>query len=281
MAATPRKKKSSNRGTVSITFGDNAENHVGMQHIRANMRVNANDDEDEARPLTLIDLKRAKKKFIAAHIPEEDCEIHELHRLLDGVDLRDANGGIIVPEEAYLLVVKGGVRCFTDPDELLTESVELKHDKTALMRGKVKNKLARWNVCYADEHQEPDIPNGKGTVYAFDEVPCVQAIREGLPHFFGEKTEGLVAELNWYYDSKKCGIGYHGDTERKIVVCCRVGEEIPMAFQWYLQTQPIGPKFEFTLESGSVYAMSGKAVGTDWKKRKIPTLRHAAGRKYV
>ena len=28
----------------------------------------------------------------------------------------------------------------------------------------------------------------------------------------------LVAEANYYYDLEKCGIGYHGDAERRIVV---------------------------------------------------------------
>jgi hypothetical protein len=31
------------------------------------------------------------------------------------------------------------------------------------------------------------------------------------------------------------------------------------------------------LNHGDIYIMSDKAVGYDWKKRKIPTLRHAAG----
>jgi len=31
------------------------------------------------------------------------------------------------------------------------------------------------------------------------------------------------------------------------------------------------------LHHGDMYVMSEKAVGTDWKQRKIATLRHAAG----
>jgi len=31
------------------------------------------------------------------------------------------------------------------------------------------------------------------------------------------------------------------------------------------------------LHDGDVYAMSEKAVGTDWKKKLVPTLRHATG----
>jgi hypothetical protein len=38
-------------------------------------------------------------------------------------------------------------------------------------------------------------------------------------------------------------------------------------------------KLELTLNDGDMYIMSEKAVGTDWKKRSIASLRHAAGNK--
>jgi len=31
------------------------------------------------------------------------------------------------------------------------------------------------------------------------------------------------------------------------------------------------------LRGGDIYIMSEKAVGTDWKKKNVPTLRHSAG----
>ena len=48
------------------------------------------------------------------------------------------------------------------------EQKKLPLDKKAIFRGKVKNKNARWNLCYSDQEQEPDIENGKGTVIAFE-----------------------------------------------------------------------------------------------------------------
>eukprot|EP00051_Salpingoeca_urceolata_P015969 m.210079 g.210079 ORF g.210079 m.210079 type:complete len:102 (+) comp18553_c0_seq4:359-664(+) len=42
-------------------------------------------------------------------------------------------------------------------------------------------------------------------------------------------------------------------------------------------SKPIGPRVEINLRSGDLYAMSDKAVGHDWLKKSIPTLRHAAG----
>ena len=46
---------------------------------------------------------------------------------------------------------------------------------------------------------------------------------EILPLIIPEKCTNMVAEGNYYYDLKKCGIGFHGDAERKKVVAIRVG----------------------------------------------------------
>lgn len=45
----------------------------------------------------------------------------------------------------------------------------------------------------------------------------------------------------------------------------------------FYQSKPIGPRMEIRLQPGDIYIMSEKAVGHDWKLRKVPTLRHAAG----
>ena len=83
--------------------------------------------------------------------------------------------------------------------------------------------------------------------------------------------------MNYYYDISKCGIGFHGDSERKIVICTRLGATIPMHFQWFYKFKPIGERVIFNANHGDIYIMSEKTVGTDWKKSSIPTLRHAAG----
>ena len=38
-----------------------------------------------------------------------------------------------------------------------------------------------------------------------------------------------------------------------------------------------GERMIFQINGGDMYIMSEKAVGNDWKRRSIPTLRHAAG----
>jgi len=48
-------------------------------------------------------------------------------------------------------------------------------------------------------------------------------------------------------------------------------------FAWFYQTEGICPHKTIYLNHGDLYIMSFKAVGTDWKKRSILTLRHAAG----
>jgi hypothetical protein len=50
-----------------------------------------------------------------------------------------------------------------------------------------------------------------------------------------------------------------------------------MHWQWFYQGKPIGDRIQIPLEAGDMYVMSEKAVGTDWKKKTIPTLRHATG----
>lgn len=118
-------------------------------------------------------------------------------------------------------------------------------------------------------------------VISFDDVPLLDEVRHALPYIFGEKADNLKVEGNYYYDitlRSQCGIGFHGDSERKIVVGVRVGASMTLRYRWYLRSEPISGNIDFILENGDIYAMSSKAVGTDWKKKRtIPTLRHAAG----
>ena len=97
----------------------------------------------------------------------------------------------------------------------------------------------------------------------------------------------------------KCRIGYHGDGERRIAIDLRLGESLPLHYQWcvtgprlarrsvpltrhprgrHLRGAPVGERVEIHLDHGDVYVMSAKAVGRDWRRRTVPTLRHAAGR---
>jgi len=39
----------------------------------------------------------------------------------------------------------------------------------------------------------------------------------------------------------------------------------------------VGKRIIVPLNGGDIYLMSEKAVGTDWKRKKVYTLRHATG----
>merc|ERR1711971_766044 len=146
-------------------------------------------------------------------------------------------------------------------------------------RKKVLNKHARGNLCFAETGHGADYENGKGTVIAFDAVPLTKHIQQRLRAFFGDKAKDLVAEGNYYFDTKKCGIGFHGDAERKKVIALRLGQSIPLHFAWFYKWQPLGERCELMLNHGDLYAMSEKATGFDWKRSSICSLRHAAGAK--
>lgn len=252
--------------TYTITFCDQAENHAGMQTLGKMA--------DEG--FDLGDFEEAKRKF-----EDQGCECRIYS--LQGLSFTLSN------DLPFLLVVKNGVDALfgIDPDEeerigdgadsLYREHRELRKDKKAFMRGKVVNKIARHNLCFGDQAQKADFENKKGTIVPFEAVDYTREVREKLPEFLGEKAKNLVAEANYYYDPKKCYIGFHGDSERRIVCGIRLGEPFPLHFQWYHDSKPVGDRLELLLGHGDLYFMSEKTVGTDWKKKKIPTLRHAAG----
>jgi hypothetical protein len=244
--------------TYTLTFGDQGENHVGMQKIGVGAQSG----------FTIAELETAKKLFDAKGYK---CELLNLNKLAPKHKT----------EEASILVVRNGLQCILDktgtPKDFFAEQSSLDMDKKAYMRGKVVNKKARYNLCFDTESQEPDYENKKGRIVAFKDVNLLNTVKKTLPTYFGEKTNHLIAEGNYYYDPKSCYIGFHGDSERVIVVGIRVGKDFPLHYQWYQKGEMIGQRLEINLGDGDIYAMSAKAVGTDWKKRLVPTLRHAAG----
>ena len=158
------------------------------------------------------------------------------------------------------------------------------------VRGKRMNKRARTNLCYvAGREQEPDVWKGKGRIVDLKKKTTLNLavdrlrdmIEAGLIEI-GSKTkvEINVVEGNRYYNLKNTGIGFHGDTERVVVICISIGcDNYPMRWQWFKDGMPVGESIDITLNCGDVYIMSEKAVGADWKLRSIYTLRHAAGAK--
>lgn len=245
-----RRERCINRCAMTLTFGECAENHVGNQQLGNIADVGFSVEE----------LRAARDKLIGEGRATE---------LLD------------LGEGAAVLVVRDGLAAFgIDADAMYDEHDALDVDTKALMYKRVVNKKARHNLCYDDSSQQADYAAGEGTVVAFRDVPLLESVRNALPDVFGlgAKAVGLKCELNKYYDPASCGIGFHGDTERKKVVAIRLGMTIPLVFGWWLRHEPVGEKHVLSdLSHGTMYVMSEKATGFDWKRSSIRTLRHAAG----
>jgi len=250
--------------SICITAGEQSENHVGMQ-INGTGLSSCGFTSDELSKFKI----QLDEKGISS-------EYYSLDEYLDDKDMVDVAG---------LLIIRNGVEKLinVDANEMLKEQLEFEWDKKYwdTRRQKVLNKRARYNVCYGINGQKPDYENKKGTIISYDKVPLLNKWKNTLYEMFGSKATNLEVEGNLYYDTKKCGIGFHGDSERKKVIACSLGDSRPIHWQWYYKSEKIGPRIKFTLNNGDMYIMSEKTTGYDWKKRNIKTLRHAAGDKYT
>ena len=269
------------RSTITLTFGDQAENHVGMEQLGELVPEGQGFNEE--------DLNRAYDFFTTQGIA---AELYHLHEAVDGMDdlppayllvirkateyfLQDAYGKREAPQHTTLFEAPQGRQ--QRQKELFEEQAALPADKKAFMYGRVVNKHARWNLCFDTEGKEPDYEAGRGRVIAWDTVPLLRHLYDQFPAAFGDKATDLKGEGNYYYDTRHCGIGFHGDSERRKVIALRLGASMPLYYQWFLQGKPVGPRLAVPLHDGDMYVMSEKAVGTDWKKKTIYTLRHATG----
>ena len=250
--------------TATTTFSHTMENHAGMQQI--GVMSEHGHSLAQLREMREAALAVAKERGISTSI-----ELYQLN----------------VPEipaaealNAYVLVVRNGAALLLGGAEHVApyeaELRSLQVDKQALMRGRVVNKHARWNLCFDEEPQAANVAAGQGTIVAFRDVPYTNKLRTELERLHPTLAH-IKAEYNDYYDVSKCGIGYHGDTERKEVIAVRTGTSLPLYYQWFHRSLPVGPRLELPMHGGDLYVMSEKAVGTDWKKSSQFTLRHATG----
>jgi alkylated DNA repair dioxygenase AlkB len=244
----------SSKQTITLTFSENVENHAGMQQITSSKVTNGYS----------VELLNKLASTIGG-------TIYNLNNLIEEVKT----------DEACLLVFQNGLETIFNisKDELYKEQSSLDVDKKAFMYGRVVNKAARYNLCFADFNQEPDYSNKKGRVIDFNTeyIPLTNQLRNQLGEKLGDEFKDLFAEGNYYYNVDKCYIGWHGDTERKCVLGVRLGEPFDLHYQWYYKNEKVGNPFSIQLNSGDIYIMSSKAVGFDWKSKNKYTLRHAAG----
>ena len=277
---------------ITITFGEVSETHVGMRK--------EGDIVPVGKGLSPEMLHNIGQWFSGMGA---EIELIDLTKLLS--DEEKAIGGsdyVMEPKkttkttvgDAHLLIIRKGVDILSwfvqdsadlhsmdeSDTKIYNELKALEWDKKALNRGKVVNKQLRHNLNFGKEEVKQNVEDGIGTVMKFDDVPNLQTLHKGLMnmlHKFNPDFVELRGEGNRYYDKLKCCINYHGDGERRIVIASRFGATMPIRFQWYHKSKPVGKNFVGTLNHGDMYFMSEKAVGTDWHRKLYLTLRHAAG----
>lgn len=274
-----RSSFSERREVITLTFGDCAENHAGMQKIGEAMMggftvaelqsLNHYFSDHECK----TEFVNLKKELLSKWIQENTNESNDLDNSI---------------EEGCLLVVRNGLsKLGCIPEELRKEMLSLKWDTKALFRGVVKNKIARSNLCFDHMAQDACFEQGKGTIIAYNTIPYLQKVRtcliQTVAKACNKNIDHIVCEGNKYDDPLRNGIGFHGDSERNLVIGIRLGNpSMPLVYQHYYHYKPIGKLFRIDLQDGDIYFMSTKAVGKDWKKSSRVTLRHAAGaRKYI
>lgn len=240
-----------NQRTISVTFCDQGENHVGMQKIGK---------------LSESGYSQEQMNGFHHYFQSQgfDTEIITLSNVDD------------LPYASILIVKK----FISDQENKINfdQLTCLDWDKKAKMYGRVVNKSARYNLCISDFEQEPDYEESKGRIYKWDS-PQISELSKIHSALCKLDQELIVAELNFYYDTSKCGIGFHGDFERRRVVCLRLGEPLSLKYRWYHHGKPTDIEKRLIINGGDLYIMSEKAVGFDWKRKSTKwTLRHAAGK---
>lgn len=268
------------RGTYTITFGDIAENGIRMEQIGTNTE----------RGITVAELEAAA---IAFKDKGADIELIDITQAVTSDELEEIRSTTTIKKpklpktmndksvEAKLLIVRNGADIILGDggaDKLLNEQVRIAYDRQKIWYGKITNSLARHNVCFADYDQEMNLEEKKGTVVDFKHLEGLSAFRAALSEYIPILEEvDLKGEGNHYYDTGKCGIGWHGDKERKIVIAVRLGESMSLHYHWYHNSKQVGTRVDVLLNHGDVYFMSEKAVGTDAGFKSKLTLRHGAG----
>lgn len=252
--------KMENRERFAITFGEVALLHVGGKEFGTGRRENG---------YSVQELRELGKRV--------ECKT-ELVMISDALpeNLRESN-------EAAVLVLRGGANFLLEygaDNRLLQEQKTLvAYDEKYWdnRRKTTLNKRARKNTVFGEKDIEHSENYKQCTVNSFEKLEHLNKLRKGLCAL-GDKAENLNAEGNWYFESKS-GIGFHGDAERKIVICLSLGNSSTLRYCWRLakETANYGSPVDVVLNHGDIYIMSEKATGYDWLFRSKVRVVHAAG----
>ena len=162
------------------------------------------------------------------------------------------------------------------------ETVEYDQKYWDNRRKKTLNKRARYNIVFGKERIKHNDDYKQNSVSSFSDLKYLNKFRKRLHLILGMKSKKLNAEGNKYFHDKS-GIGYHGDAERKIVICLSLGKSTTLRYHWRLphsSDHTLQPT-DIKLNHGDVYVMSEKATGWDWKLRSKVRVVHGAGISYI
>ena len=229
--------------TLSITIGDGSESRVGCEIIRSGDPVQ--------KGMHFEEVMECKARWEARGVL---CEL---------ISLNEASGLGDQLSRAYLLVGRGMVGKMASSDALYGEIDAKPLDTKMKSYGKVLNRHCHYTCIFGPERYEnlnPDYSIGQGYVHNTDAMPLLSKVMSGLPEWLGPKFADRSAELNNYF-GPKCTIRFHGDAERKIVFCIRLGQPRPLYFQAFDKSGfPIGNRITVQLSHGDGYLMSDQAV---------------------
>jgi hypothetical protein len=242
--------------TSTITFSSSTESFAGMQ-VNGHQRTSG---------YTSAHLDQVQQVFARAGYTVEDIAL--------GTHSKTGR-------EGRVLIVRGAFLTDGLADAVAVDLQQVVHpqtDRMAVMHNVLKNRVARYCACLGETRVHADLSKGIGVVVPFDEVPAIQVLRKRLGVL--PETCGLLAEVNYYYDAKKCYIGFHGDSERPDVLGCVVGQSKVLAFQGFQRAVPVGERVELQLNEGDVYIGCEVAFGHHWKRERCRDncvhYRHAA-----
>jgi hypothetical protein len=249
-----------NKRRVCITFGEVACTHIGGVEQG----------------------KKALRGFSAEELKKARCKNGEYYDLSERLPLDLAKDN-----EAPLLIMRGvlqelATNSSVNVSELfhheMTENVVWDKKYWDVRRSKTLNKQARLNTMFGNEEIQHSEDYRQPSVNSFSRLHILSTIREYLPMILGDKAIGLYAEGNYYHEEKS-GIGFHGDTERKIVVGVSCGSPTILRFQWRSpgNSEAYSCPIDFHINPGDIYVMGERTSGENWKKRSQWRIVHSAG----
>jgi hypothetical protein len=252
------KKNKQTKMSFCLTCGEQSENSVGMEKIGKGLLD---------KGYSIDEIKKIEKEFNNIGGKSEYIEMN----------CDEERGAVLVMRNGANVLLKN-IGIENGSKKILEEMKELEWDKKAWSRGSVKNKIARWNLCFSDKGRESDIENKKGTIISYDDIKITKLWKDEMEKLCGE-TIPFEMEGNNYYDVEKCYIGFHGDGERKKASALNISDEgvvREIRWRWFQNSKRIGDEYIVKLYNGDMYIMSEKASGFDWLKRSKKTLRHGA-----